>query len=323
MLTVGGYILWSATQQELLISLYGERLQGLTAAKPLEIALGRVQGMVWMLTALGLLFAPFQLFPKRPLLAMPVCGLLMAIHIRSATLYGTLFPQSGNIVDHTGYVMGYYKAAPLWSHSVWTLLGITGSLMFSLTAIAYAEQVWVWFRSRPWKLRVADPALMLYVLAVLMAGVLFLLPPFLFDRYLLPILPILMVPVLRRAKLSRFCVPLLLPLVLFALLAQRDYLAHASARWQAAEGLATEGVSRGQIDAGFEWAGWYLYAEGARRIRGTGDLTHIYFPAYAALDPVYMVTDVPQKGYAEVGSVNYTSWLSGGETRRVLVLKRQ
>jgi hypothetical protein len=38
---------------------------------------------------------------------------------------------------------------------------------------------------------------------------------------------------------------------------------------------------------------------------------------------VYVVSDLPRAGYAEVGSVSYVSWLSGGERRRVLLLRRQ
>jgi 4-amino-4-deoxy-L-arabinose transferase-like glycosyltransferase len=330
LLVVVAYTAWAQTQPTQLIALDMERVAALAANRTLEFALDRAQRLDWMMTALGLSLMPLLVRPRRPLLALPLFCLLVVLQVRSAQAYGSLFPPSGNIVDHTGYVMGYYDAAPIWSRWVWIGLGITGTLLVSLALTSYGEQVWSWLRSRPWRERAADPAFLLYLLALGMVAVLVLLPPFLFDRYLLPIIAALMLPALRRMSAAstgntpRLSWLLVLPLALFALVAQRDYLAHAAARWQAAEQLAAEGIPHGQIDAGFEWAGWYLYDEGARRIRQTGDLTYIYFPAYAALDPVYVVSDLPREGYTQVGlSSPYQSWLDGGQVRRVLVLKRQ
>jgi hypothetical protein len=258
----------------------------------------------------------------------------LALQLRSAQLYGTLFPAFGNIIDHTGFVMGYYDAAPIWVQPVWALLGIAGSLAVSLYVGICAEQTWDWLRTRPWRERTEDVSLFVYALGALLAAVVFLLPLFLFDRYLLPIMLVLILMALRRkskaqpallgSRYSRLWAILsLAPIALFALLAQRDYNAHAAARWQAAEQLVGQGTPREQIDAGFEWAGRFMYEKGERHIRETKDYTYLYFPAYAAIDPVYVVSDLPRDGYNQVGAVPYGSWLTGGETRRVLVLKRR
>jgi hypothetical protein len=115
---------------------------------------------------------------------------------------------------------------------------------------------------------------------------------------------------------------LLLPVALFSLVAQRDYMEHAALRWQAAEQAATSGTPRDHISAGFEWAGWYLYEEGSKYIHDTGDYTHIDAPYYGVLDPQLLVSDQPVKGYSEEGRWPYHVWLNGGQTRYVLLLKR-
>ena len=100
-------------------------------------------------------------------------------------------------------------------------------------------------------------------------------------------------------------------------------MAHAAARWQAAEGLVAQGVGRHQIDAGLEWSGWHLYDQGAQRLREEGRIKQIPFPPEVVLDPVYALSDVQLDGYVETGSLSYVSWLSGGQDRRVLLLQRE
>jgi len=118
-------------------------------------------------------------------------------------------------------------------------------------------------------------------------------------------------------------VALVVPVALFAVLGQRDYMAHATVRWQAAEALVAQGVARDKIHAGFEWEEWYLFDEGLSYMQKTGDYTNAGYAAKAVLDPQYIVSDVLLPQYDEISSLPYVSWLSGGETRYVRVLRRR
>jgi 4-amino-4-deoxy-L-arabinose transferase-like glycosyltransferase len=323
------YMLWERTQPVPLAALELQRIESVALANPIQYLTDRIQRIDWVLSMPGLLLAPLLWRPRRLVVAAPVFIILFALQLRSAQLYGTLFPSFGNVIDHTGFVMGYYDAAPIWVQPVWAILGLAGSLAVSLYVGICAEQAWAWLRAKPWRARTEDASLFVYALGALLAGVVFLVPLFLFDRYLLPIMLVLMVMALRRMSARGPAKPplrrllLLVPIALFALLAQRDYNAHAAARWQAAEQLVAQGTPREHIDAGFEWAGRFMNEEGALKIKQTKDYTYLYFPAYAAIDPVYVVSDLPREGYNPAGAVPYSSWLTGGETRRVLVLKRK
>src|SRR5205823_6505183 len=130
--------------------------------------------------------------------AAPVFIILFALQLRSAQLYGTLFPAFGNVIDHTGFVIGFYDAAPIWPQPVWAVLGIAGSIAVSLYVAICAEQIWAWLRAKPWRERTEDVTLFMYALGVVLAVLTFLVPLFLFDRYLLPIMLVLMLMSLRR-----------------------------------------------------------------------------------------------------------------------------
>ncbi|HET6261307.1 MAG TPA: hypothetical protein VFG99_03580, partial [Chloroflexia bacterium] len=169
-------------------------------------------------------------------------------------------------------------------------------------------------------------------LGLMMFGTTLVFATYLFDRYWLPLLPIIIAAALRRLSPStsveqptrrQWQWALLVPLALFSLFAQRDFQEHATARWHGAEQLAAQGIPRQQIDAGYEWAGWYLYDEGAAYLRAERKFSDIPFPGYALLDPVYLVSDIEIPGYTQVNSLSYTSWLNGGQERNVLLLKRK
>jgi hypothetical protein len=115
----------------------------------------------------------------------------------------------------------------------------------------------------------------------------------------------------------------LAPLALFAILAQHDFIIRAETRWQAAQSLVAQGVKPDQIYAGYEWAGWYLFRDGVDYMRRTGDYTHIYFPAEAVQNPLYAVMQLHGDDVEEVGSVTYHSWLEGGASKQILILKRK
>ena len=323
-----GYTLFERTLPPRMVDLLVSGALESGLRDPLEYLTRRLQLDTWVAPALGLSLLPLIRLPRRPLYAVPLLALIVFFQVKSLTSYGSVFPRSGNIVDHTGFVMQFYEAARIWSEELWVLLGVFGALIVSLHVVASAELAYKWLRARPWRQRIEDPALLLYAMALLQIAATFIASSFLFDRYLLPILPLLMVPELRRlakreAGQGRDWRPaLVLPIALFSIIGQRDYMEHATVRWRAAEQIATLGVSPEQIDAGMEWAAWHSYATAADYIREKQDLTHAIFPPDAILDPAFAVSDLRLQGYTEIDSLPYVSWLNGGQARRVLLQKR-
>jgi 4-amino-4-deoxy-L-arabinose transferase-like glycosyltransferase len=335
------YAVWERFQPGPLIALQMEQERAAMLSNLGPYLIERGQRFVWMLPSLGLCLLPVIRRPRNLMIAVPIFIFLVAYQVRSLQLTGTLFPQNGNILDFTGFIMFFYNANMVWSGWVWLLLGIAGSVLFSLRFASAIEDLRDWARSRPWRNPelAQDPAAILYAWSLLLVVVIVVLTPFLFDRYWLALLPALLLPTLRHESKrdsaaapapsllygSRVWLPwaLLVPIALFSVVAMRDYKEHATARWAAAQSLRDGGAKPEQVRAGLEWEGFYDFKAGAQRIRETHDLRHLYYPPDAVIDPVYLVSDLPELGYSEIGSIPYRSWLDGGAERRVLLLKRK
>jgi 4-amino-4-deoxy-L-arabinose transferase-like glycosyltransferase len=328
------YMLWERAQPTTMTTYYLASLNA-NVRSPVDYWIDHVFRIAWAVSITGALMLPLIWMPRNPWRVLPLVSLLGILLLKSWQIYGTLLPVTGNMIDNTGFLLDDYPAISVWSQGIWAIPVIVGMLVFSLYIVACAEQVGAWLRAKPWQngRRIAsqDPILLVYTLMLPMSGAILFLTPFVFDRYLLPVLPLLSVAILRlksrgnqepglRYMWWRWL--LLAPLALFGILAQRDFMEHSSVRWEGAERLVATGVPREHINAGFEWLGWYLFDEGAQRIRQRGDFSRVPFPPNAVLDPVYMLSDVSLEGYVRVGALPYESWLSGGQTRQVLVLKR-
>jgi 4-amino-4-deoxy-L-arabinose transferase-like glycosyltransferase len=348
------YAMWERFQPSPLIAIQMDQVRE-TTFRHLDLFFSdRAFRITWMLPSLGLSLLPLTRLPRHPLISLPILAFLAYYQLQSMLLFGSLWPHNGNIIDLTGYIFYTYNSAPVWNQLAWSVLGVVGALVFSLQFAFYSERLWMWLRARPWRDRASaqaqDPALILYLLGVMLAGVVFVLTPFLFDRYWLALLPALCVPPLRLLSTQRVPVgrepsvdsvgiesdagpstvrrrmwprwAVLAPLALFSIVAMRDYKEHATARWQAGQSMVAQGIAVNHIGAGYEWDGFYNFKAGAQHIRDTHDLSHINYPPEAVIDPVYKVSDLPEPGYSEIGSILYWSWLDGGAERRVLLLKR-
>jgi 4-amino-4-deoxy-L-arabinose transferase-like glycosyltransferase len=328
-LVVVVYTLFERAQPTTLASIVASDVVSYIVQHPLAFAVARMQHDAWLTYAVGLFLLPVLKLPRRRLLTLAVFGVLITFIIFTLSLYGSAFPPAGNVIDHTGFVMYDYPAATLWSEGIWVVLAIIGALSFSIYAVATGEDVWLWISSGGLRSRTRNPVLVVYLVGIMLAALILVITPYVFDRYALTLLPILLVPELRRMSTGEkkpgltWRVALVVPIALFAVLGQRDYMAHATVRWQAAEALAAQGIARDKIDAGFEWAQWYVFDEGLSYMQKTGDYTNAGYAAKAVLDPQYIVSDVPLPQYDEISSLPYVSWLSGGETRYVRILKRR
>jgi hypothetical protein len=334
-LTAIAYALWERTQPVQLVTFVVQTVTEGVVEDPLGYAQGRMMHITWTVSALGLYLLPVLRMPRRPLLALLFFVPLGYFLLRSGQLFGSLFPVSGNMVDHTGFEFGYYSAETTWSQPIWAIVGVVSAIALSLYGAICLERGWEWMRHvrGSEQARLADPVLLPYLLGLMLALTVLFVTPSLYDRYWLPVLPFLLLRGLRPSKqssdedTSHRGVPiwrwlLLLPLALFSMVGQRDYMEHAAVRWQGAKQLVMQGAQYSQVDAGFEWQGWYLYEEGARRQREKSLKKYIPFPPSLVLDPVYIVSDLPKRGYTEISRLPYSSWLNGGQERYVLLLRR-
>lgn len=332
LMAAAAYQVWEQAYPTQLIAYGMQAVVRYATQQPLAYLTHRVETASVVLSALGLYLMPVLWLPRRFILAVVMFLAMLYLLVQNLLKRGTMFPRQGGVVDHSGFNMGSVHVAPVWSEWVWGALAVIGAALFSLFAAACWERIWAWLRSRPWKERAASPALLPYIVGVLLTFGSIVLSPYLFDRYLLPVFPLLVLFALRRIGEAHDEKPgwrrswraaLLAPIALFSLLAQMDYTAHASARWEAGEQLVAQGTPINQVDAGFEWTGWHLYEQGARIVRQRGSSATLDYPPYVMLDPVFAVDDLLREGYEEVGSVAYRSWLSGGQTRYVLIQKRK
>jgi hypothetical protein len=321
---MGAYLLWESGQPsplvELTLARESARRQHSLPADILERITARARAA--MIT--GLLLVPILRVPKRPRVAILLTAIILALLVSYFMVVGSLFPNFGNVLNRNGLTGCCPTIAPVWNEAVWTTLGIAGGVSIAVL-LAATTDAW---ESRPkfsaLRRALSDPAWVVYGFGLLSA--LALLPPFynVFDRYLLLVVPALILMVVRSwssigwARWAAVAV-----LALFTVAAHHDDMEHRFARWEVAEALAASGVPRNHIDAGYEWEGEYLYGPATERIIRSGDYTNIAFPIPGLVDPEYVVSDFPLDGYRETGRRTFTAWLEGGIERPVLVLKRE
>jgi 4-amino-4-deoxy-L-arabinose transferase-like glycosyltransferase len=344
------YAVWQHFQPSPLIDTQMNLVHNTMFADPLRFLNDRMLRITWLVSSLGLSLAPLVRLPKRAIWAIPAFAVIVYYQFQSLRYTGSTFPESGNIISSTGFLMYAYdpnhNSNQIWNQGVWALLGITGGIAFNLYLLFWIEDIISYMQKKPWRNPGAqDAAFMPLAVAAMTAGTVLVATPFLFDRYWLGVLPMLMIPALRRMSSTsssteqihqndmtaeparpqtwRWRWAVLVPIVGFSLLAIRDYKEHATVRWEAAESLTGRGIKSSQIEAGVEWDAWYNFENGAQYIRETGDLTHINYPPGAVMDPVYYVNDLPINGYEQIEAFTYHSWLDAGATKQVLILKRK
>lgn len=345
---VVGYAVWEHFQPAPLINVQMDLVhKAMMRNLPAHLD-DRALRVAWLLPSLGLSLAPLLKLPRRALWSVPVFSLLVFYQLKGLSVTGSIFPANGNVINNTGLLMYAYDANQVWNQAIWAVLGVLGGILISLQLTSWFEQAIGYIKSKPWRNpHITDAAFVPCALAFIVSSTVLVLTPFIFDRYWLAVLPLLMIPTLRSMSLAKaedtptgsnapkdmpeskkvwvgvWRWGALLPVVAFSLLAIRDYKEHATVRWQAAESLVAAGAKVSQIKAGYEWEGWYNFREGAKRILETGDLTYINYPPGAVIYPVYGVSDLQADSYKQIGALPYHSWLEGGATRQVLLLKRK
>src|SRR3989304_4456955 len=147
-----------------------------------------------------------------------------------------------------------------------------------------------------------------------------------YDRYLIFLLPLLMMAVsVSTSNISNknvgymstsFALIMMILYGVFTIGATHDYLSWNRARWQALHNLMQENhISPDHIDGGMEFNGWYLYNE-----KYEYDPTYVKSWYWVDNDD-YVICFKPLTGYEEVKRYTFRRWLPLGEGN-ILVLKK-
>ncbi|MGC4190504.1 MAG: glycosyltransferase family 39 protein [Thermomicrobiales bacterium] len=148
------------------------------------------------------------------------------------------------------------------------------------------------------------------------------------DRYLLPLLPLIICLVLWAARDLRLPQAvgwaLIAGLIAYNVAATRDYLTFLDTVWTSADEVVAQGVPATSVDAGAGWDGYHLYTYGLdhdiTRARTRNGPWWMTFYALAS-DSTYVVSSTPRDGYKIMWTRTYDQWLVGGDVT-LYVLRR-
>jgi hypothetical protein len=176
----------------------------------------------------------------------------LAIFIRE--YYHLQFPYIGNMLNLYGLgpiqtvIAG--KLQLLFPGWIWGIITLAST--FGLSLISYLLSN---------KHHNNEPTGFIYLF-----GILFIIPLLVFesfDRYLLPLLAVLIIALIQNLKHLKFSylvgLVLILPLIFFSLTQTRFYLAWNQARWDLGNQALTQTNNTTTIDGGYEWDGWHSY----------------------------------------------------------------
>lgn len=245
------------------------------------------------------------------LLLVANLGLLALLH-----QIGKIFPFGGNIMYNFG--LGPELLADVYTLGLSNTPRLPEWLMYALNLISQlSATALLWVALSGWKR--LSPRQHRFFRFLLLANLLYLpamsITSF-FDRYILLAIAssvLLLLPHIRTPRrLLSALLPLLL-LALFSLLATHDYLAWNRSRHEAFQWLQEQGVTIQQVDAGFEYNGFYNYHED--RILEEGR-SHWW-----VTDDEWMIAFGPVPGYEKVKGFGFRRWLWGGRKDEICVLR--
>jgi len=208
--------------------------------------------------------------------------------------YHLQFPYVGNVINQYGLgpmqtvIAGKFQLLfPSWAWGIITLLAALGLslIIYYLSHKRHNEQ----------------PTGFIYLF-----GILYLIPLLLFesfDRYLLPLLVVLIIALIQNLKHVKFSYLTALILIsvsiFFSLTQTKFYLNWNAVRWNLASQALNQTSNSAQIDAGYEWDGWYSYWNAQNSGLKNGPLTApwwIYQIFYNNTED-YIVSFSPFNGY--------------------------
>lgn len=223
----------------------------------------------------------------------------------------TLYPTYSGIMPtfHEGRFVG----------AILTVCSLLGAVLSTGIVLRAARAAWLTLRG-PRSLdecRDDESALSSEVrLLIAIAGVFYLgwhlcTGPFLFDRYILPLLPLSWILALGVTSSPLRRAPIVAVLAVSAIVSMagtREYLGWNAARADAVHDLMAAGIPTSQIDAGFEWNGTWRFEEYVQK-RGT-----IRHPdsSWWSVDLPYRLTFTQLPGCQIFRRYPFWTWPGGG-----------
>jgi 4-amino-4-deoxy-L-arabinose transferase-like glycosyltransferase len=211
------------------------------------------------------------------------------------------FGGDGNIVRVDGIDFYEYTQQSIWTPEVWHALFAIGAvlgalLLAKMTDIAMDGLGALW---RRWQV---SPVMGFYLAGLFVFAVTVTLSGTFFDRYLLALLPFLLVMIMRGVRAWgrmawTYSIVALVVLFTFSAVLKLDAMDHTNARWQAATWLTSHGTFPG---AGYD-----------------------YNRGIWAVDRPYQVADVQLPNFRVEATFPYLSRLSGFTTRYVIAQSRE
>jgi hypothetical protein len=146
------------------------------------------------------------------------------------------------------------------------------------------------------------------------------------DRYLLPMLPFVLLLALWALPAGR--IPLVggwavvVAVGAFSVAGTRDTLVLEQTIWRVADRAIDQGARLDQLDAGAGWDGWQIGREDAAPVASRTSNAPWWVTYFApVIDSTYVVSLAPWPGYDVVEQVPYSDWLHGGQPA-VYLLRR-
>jgi hypothetical protein len=141
----------------------------------------------------------------------------------------------------------------------------------------------------------------------------------LYDRYILPLLPILIVLALRAIPPPKLVIAWagVLIFAATAMLGTRDHLAYNRALWQIVRDLHEQGVDPSRIDAGYVINGWFQYAHPEHSPRDESGRTFVPWLTVGTEMP-WTISNKPREGYMVLSEHLVKRWIGPDVTIYVL-----
>ncbi len=160
-------------------------------------------------------------------------------------------------------------------------------------------------------------------LVLVWLGVLLLAPPS-YDRYLIPVLPLVLLVVLAHMGPPRMIAWIGAGvLTVSAVIGVHDYLAWNRTRWDVLQELTERHeIAEQHIDGGYEWAGWHFAWKGVPEhepsaiSRALPWWIRLWAPQ---IDPCFVISLSPLPGYTVLTTQRCATWLPGW---RIYLLER-
>jgi len=253
-----------------------------------------------------------------------VAGPLAAIAAGVVWIQGARREESVVVGDHVA--LPFDIAQPF--RLEFTLFWSVAAAITVWSVFRMAEQAWPGFRALIARKRQIEPIEFFYVAGLVLLAVTFVARMEIYIRYLLPVLPFVIIAgltQLRGLSLWRLAPTLAVIVVMGAtsIALHLDDYSFLQTRWQAGNDLVAQGVPYTQINNGFTWDSYYLYDRALQQI-GHRDVTNLGSETLPEkiIDPVYVI-GVNQPGdYSTVRVYPYFSLLDGLTTHDIYVMKR-